>query len=98
MEHFPVSSVNDSNKTKENETYISSLEAENITLKDQLKSQFDAFKINQLKMENQEETLIKLDHENRQLKCRVKTFEIERQVMLEKIKNQENLINSNYCT
>ena len=96
MEHFPVIS-NETNEKKQDETYISSLEAENITLKDQLKGQLDAFKINQLKMENQEDTLLKLDHENRQLKCRVKTFEIERQVLLEKIKNQENLINSNYC-
>ena len=96
MEHFPVIS-NETNEKKQDETYISSLEAENITLKDQLKGQLDAFKINQLKMENQEDTLLKLDHENRQLKCRVKTFEIERQVLLEKIKNQENLKNSNYC-
>lgn len=88
-------SDNSSQNQEANIDLIASLEAENKSLKLQLQIQSDRFKVNHLQMENQEESMLKLYHENKQLKCQVSTLDIEREVILNKL--HEKLMNSKFC-
>ncbi len=68
--------------------YVKNIEIDNKILKEQLVKQADRVKMNQLLMDNQEEAMLKLYHENKQLKCQVDTLRIERQVLLRKLQDK----------
>ena len=68
---------------------INQLELDNSKLRNSLDELNDKIKICHLKMENQEDYILKLYHENRQLKVRIDTLEIERDVILKKVHQQQ---------
>jgi hypothetical protein len=68
------------------------LKSDNLKLKKQLKDLIDKNQLLQLKMTNQEDYFYKLQFENKQMKCKTDTLEIERSNLLTKIKEQDHLI------
>jgi uncharacterized protein YihD (DUF1040 family) len=71
---------------------INQLELDNSKLRNSLDELNDKIKICHLKMENQEDYILKLYHENRQLKVRIDTLEMERDGIIKKKHQQhENL-------
>jgi len=68
---------------------VSQLEIDNSKLRNQIDELNDKLKLYNLKMENQEDYLLKLYHENKQLKVRMETLEIERDVILKKVNQQQ---------
>lgn len=68
---------------------LNQIELENSKLRTNLDELNDKIKICHLKMENQEDYILKLYHENRQLKVRIETLEIERDVILKKVHQQQ---------
>jgi TBC1 domain family member 4 len=70
------------------------LELENAKLKKHLSQLTERNQLLELKLRNQEHNYSKHLHENNQLKCKVDTFEFERKVLIDKLKEQERLIKS----
>lgn len=68
---------------------VTQLEIDNSKLRNQVNELNDKLKLHNLKMENQEDYLLKLYHENKQLKVRMETLEIERDVILKKVNQQQ---------
>ncbi len=68
---------------------VTQLEIDNSKLRNQVNELNDKLKLYNLKMENQEDYLLKLYHENKQLKVRMETLEIERDVILKKVNQQQ---------
>ena len=65
------------------------LENENYKLKVYIRELSEKLKAIENQHVNQEDALQKLQHENNQLKCKVNTLEIEREMILKKVKDQE---------
>ncbi len=76
--------------------HVMCVEAENRALKGQLARQADRARMNQLLMDNQEEAMLKLYHENKQLKCQLDTLRIEREVALRRLQERE-ASSSRFC-
>ncbi len=71
---------------------INQLELDNSRLKKTLDEHDEKMKMNNLKMQNQEDYILKLYQENRQLKVRIDTLEMERDGIIKKKHQQhENL-------
>jgi hypothetical protein len=71
---------------------LAELKSDNSNLKKQLKDLIDKNQLLQLKMTNQEDSFFKLQFENKQMKCKTDTLEIERSNLLTKINEQDHLI------
>ena len=71
---------------------LNRLKLENKNLKVKLKNFSDTHKMNKLYNENQEDAMLNLYHENRKLKQMNKTLELEREVLLNKLTEQDKLL------
>lgn len=72
----------------------SRLELENSKLKREIKDLNEKMQLLKLQIHNQDDYFYKLNHENKQLKCKVDALEIERTGLLKKIKDQEKQLNA----
>ena len=74
---------------KQQQMKLNQLDLDNSKLQTKVEDLSDKLKISHLKLENQEDYILKLYHENRQLKVRIDTLEIERDVILKKVHQQQ---------
>ena len=78
--------------TASNTDRLNRLKLENKNLKVKLKNYSDTHKMHKLHNENQEDAMLNLYHENRKLKQMNKTLELEREVLLRKLTEQQDLL------
>jgi hypothetical protein len=72
-----------------NNSQISQLENINIRLKERIEDLLEQLRIFQAGKNNQDDLVYKLQHENKQLKCKIETLELERLSLLNQLKNDD---------
>ena len=80
-----ISIINNNSNTSQ----ISQLENINLRLKERIEDLMEQLQTFQSGKNNQDDLLYKIQHENKQLKCRVETLEMERLSLLNQLKNDD---------
>ena len=65
------------------------LELENFKLKTQINDLLSKISLLEIKRQNQDDSFYKIYHENKQMKCRIQTLELERASLLSRLREQD---------